>query len=724
VTQAELITTQLAALHARPVPNFAALDADVLADAVAQTIDASRATIDSHLDTLAGLDAASLEQALLPLERCMHDVDSCFSPLRHMHAVVDTPAIRNAYEISRAKLTAFYTTLGQDPRVFALLSPYEDNAPPSTPAQPSLIAAVRLRLRDMRLTGAGLDADTQALIAKHTARLSELQSKFSTNVLDASEGWAYHVTDKATLAGLPDSVLAAAHREAKTKGINGWLLGLDFPMFYAIQRFAQERDIREVFYRAWNTRASSEFGPSPAPGPDAMSAAELAQFDNAPVMDEILALRHEMARLLGFGSFADLSLATKMADSPSAVLEFLNDLAARAVPAAREDVHSVQAFADKASGPRPLAAWDFAFYAERMREQEMALDQEALRPYFPLTKVLDGLFAVLQQLFAVTIARVEDSTVSTWHRDARLFTVNDADGSVRGYFYLDLFAREGKRGGAWMDECRCRHQFDDDLQVPVAYLTCNFAPPNEAGVALLTHDEVLTLFHETGHGIHHLLTEIEVPSVGGINGVAWDAVELPSQLLENWCWETESLQGLTAHVETGEPLDDATIERLRNSRTFMAGYAFARQLEFALFDMRLHFQYPSAPAAPATAVSAAPASETAASNTANWVMQTLNSVRAEVAVLPNPEYNRFAHAFTHIFGGGYAAGYYSYKWAELLSSDAFSRFEDDGLFDQQAGQAFREHVLARGGTEPAQVLYERFRGRPASIAALLRHNGL
>lgn len=700
------ISAQLEALRAHPLPRFTDLQPDTLAASINQALLDNRTAIDARLDALETQSSTSLEQSLGWLEACLHDVDSCFSPLRHMHAVVDSELVRAAYESSRAALTEFYTALGQDPRLFAVLNAVEQTGEESSPSisahDPDLSAALRHRLRDMRLTGAGLDADRQTRIAACKTRLSELQSKFSMNVLDASESWSYHITDDKLMAGLPDSIRESARRAADSHGLDGWILKLDFPVFYAVQRFAVTRSLRETFHRAWNARASDTYTPSPNPGPGALSADALRAFDNSAIMAEILAQRHELASLLGYQSFAHLSLATKMAESPDQVLTFLEDLADRAVPAARANVQQVQAYADATDGIGPLAAWDFTYYAERIREQELDLDQEALRPFFPSNTVLAGLFDVLHQLFDVQISAADGSM---WHEDAGLYEVRDRDGAPRGYFYLDLFARDGKRGGAWMDECRSRHRFGAELQVPVAYLTCNFAPPDANGIALLTHDEVLTLFHETGHGIHHLLTDVEVPSVGGINGVAWDAVELPSQLLENWCWEPASLRKLTSHVETGEALDDATISRLRDSRTFMAGFAFVRQLEFALFDMQMHVNY-------------------TADDAADWIGRVLDDVRARVAVLPVVPDNRFAHAFTHVFGGGYAAGYYSYKWAELLSSDAFSRFEENGLFDRASGMAFRDNILARGGTEEASVLYERFRGRPATNEALVRHNGL
>ena len=510
------------------------------------------------------------------------------------------------------------------------------------------------------------------------------------------------MTENQALDGLPDNTLATASAAAAEQGLSGWLLKLDFPVYYAVQRSATDRNLRELFYRAWSTRASDQFQPSPSSPPGAVDTKSLLKFDNSDIMLKILEYRHQLALALGFHSYADLSLARKMAHSPGDVLKFLEELTDRALPVARQDVQAVRDFARKNGLTESLAPWDLTFYAERMREQTLDLDQETLRPYFPLQHVLAGMFGVLKKLFGVEVALV--SNVTTWHPDAKLYAIHDLDKTIRGYFFLDPFSREGKRGGAWMDECRSRHRFGGELQVPVAYLTCNFAAPAAGQDALLTHDEMQTLFHETGHGIHHMLTDVEIPSVGGINGVAWDAVELPSQLLENWCWESESLRELSKHVETGEPLDDATIERLRAARTFMAGQGFVRQLEFALFDMRTHCLFE-------------PGKD-------NLIMQVLDQVRAELSVLEVPAYNRFPNAFTHVFGGGYAAGYYSYKWAELLSSDAFSRFEEDGLFDATAGLAFRQHVLANGGTEPADTLYQRFRGRQPDSEALLRHNGL
>jgi oligopeptidase A len=684
-----LRTATLRAMSALPLPNFADISAPDLQAAMETALDEAQNALTRLLATPAP-DAS----ALLNLEQLVVDLEQAWSPLRHLHSVADSPAVRGAYEACLPKITALYTELGQNPELFTLLEQLQASA--ITAADPALNAALEQRLRDMRLTGAALDANARAEVAALKTRLAKLQSQFSTNVLDASQRWHAHITDPQQLHGLPQSTLATAAAAATAESLEGWKLSLDAPVYLAVVQHAHSRSLRERLYTAWVTRASALF--ETAPG-----------FDNTALMHEILELRHSLAQKLGFQTFAHYSLATKMASTPEQVIEFLQDLAARAKPVAERELATLREFALERDGLTDIEAWDIAFYAERLRESTLGLDQQALRPFFPMAQVLKGLFDVLQRLLGITVT--EQPAASAWHPDVRQLALHDAHGKARGFILLDPYARAGKRGGAWMDKCRARHQLAGKPQLPVAYLTCNFAPPAKGTDAQLTHDEVITLFHETGHGIHHLLTDIDIPSVGGINGVAWDAVELPSQLLENWCWAPAAVRELTAHVDTGATLDDATIGQLRDSRTFLAGMAFVRQLEFALFDMQLHLHYPCGFSADATSPGA-------------YVKATLADARAAVAVVPTPSFNRFANAFTHVFAGGYAAGYYSYKWAEVLASDAFAVFEEAGLFDAKAGTSFRDNFLARGGTEPADILYARFRGRAPDSAALLRHNGL
>lgn len=678
-----------AALGASPLPAFAAIEPERLEAAIR----ASLTTAHANLETLLGDTGARQSDLIMALEGIVAELEQHWSTLRHLHSVADSPPVRAAYQSCLGDITAFHTEVAQSPALFeALTRPAAAAAPVVDAGQPVLDAARELRLRDMRLAGADLDSTTRARVATLKAELADLSNRFSTNVLDASQAWTLEVRES-ELEGLPEHTRHAAAQAAADAEQSGFLLKLDAPTYLAVMQHAAHRPLREQLYRAWVTRASDQF-----------SAA--TQFDNSQLMEAILGKRHELAGLLGFETFAHLSVASKMAVSPAEVLDFLRALLARARPAAQTELTALTRFAQDnghAAGGGQLAPWDIAFWSERQRERSLGLDQNELRPYFPLTAVLDGMFAILHDIYGISVEAVP--APDTWHADVRVLQVADAGGAPRGYLVLDPFARNGKRSGAWMDECRLRCLRGKVLQLPAAYLTCNFTPPPSGGEAELTHDEVLTLFHETGHGLHHLLTDVEIPSIGGINGVAWDAVELPSQLLENWCWEPAALARLTRHTQTGAQLDDATVSRLRDARTYQAGLAFVRQLEFALFDMHLHLDYePSADA--------------------NFVAATLSRVREAAAVYPVPDYYRFAHAFSHIFAGGYAAGYYSYKWAEVLASDAFASFEETGLFATQTGMAFRTAFLARGGSAPAAELYREFRGRDATIDALLRHNGL
>ena len=542
-------------------------------------------------------------------------------------------------------------------------------------------------------------------------RLSALSNAFSEHVLDATNAWTERVTDVAALDGLPGSDVAAAAARARAARDGsragdgaagddpGWLLNLEFPTYHAVMTFATDRALRERMHVAFVTRASER-------GPHA------GRFDNGPLIDEILALRAERAALLGFDTHAHLSTARKMVDGPDEVVAFLDDLAARAVPAARAELDELAAFAREHLALETLAPWDVAFASERLKRTRHAISDEDLRPYFPAPRVLGGMFRVLERLFDLVIEPVEGASV--WHPDVTVHRVRDASGALRGEFYLDPYARPDKRGGAWMDVCATRQRIGDAVQVPIAFLTCSLTPPVDGGPALLTHTEVTTLFHEFGHGLHHLLTRVDAPGVSGINGVEWDAVELPSQFLENWCWERESLDLLAAHHETGEPLPDDLLDRLVGARRFQAAAALVRQLELASFDMRIHLD---------STWDADADGGTGRVRTPD-VQATLDAVRARVAVVPIAPDNRFPCAFTHVFAGGYAAGYYSYKWAEVLSADAFARFEAEGLFSRDAANDFLHEVLEVGGSRPAMDSYAAFRGRAPTIDALLAQSGL
>ncbi|MEJ2646103.1 MAG: M3 family metallopeptidase, partial [Gammaproteobacteria bacterium] len=544
-------------------------------------------------------------------------------------------------------------------------------------------------LRDFRLSGIELDAEQRARYKAIMQELSSLTSKFEENLLDATNGWSREVTDEALLAGMPDSAKALARQTAEQRGVDGWLITLEFPSYYPVLTYADNRELRREVYTAYVTRASDE-------GPNA------GQWDNTPVMERILALRHEAAQLLGYANYAERSLATKMARSTDQVLGFLNDLAARALPMAKQDLEEVRAFARDNHSVTELESWDVAYYSEKLRQHKYAISQEELKPYFPEHRVLEGMFAVVERLYGLNIGREEGADV--WHPDVRFYTIRDGKGTVRGQFFLDLYARPKKRGGAWMDECISRKRRGDALQVPVAYLTCNFAPPIGDDPALFTHDEVLTLFHEFGHGLHHMLTQVDYPSVAGIGGVAWDAVELPSQFMENWCWEREALDLIAGHYRTGEALPEALYHRMLAAKNFQSAMQMVRQLEFSIFDFRLHLEYDPA--------------------RGGRIYQILDEVREQVAVMRPPSFNRFPHSFSHIFAGGYAAGYYSYKWAEVLSADAFSAFEEAGIFDRGTGERFLASILEQGGSRDPMELFVEFRGREPTIDALLRHSGL
>ncbi|MDH5614776.1 MAG: M3 family metallopeptidase, partial [Gammaproteobacteria bacterium] len=495
--------------------------------------------------------------------------------------------------------------------------------------------------------------------------------------------------DESRLSGLTETALSLAKQTAERENEQGWMFTLEFPSYYAVINYADDRALREEMYTAYATRASDQ-------GPHA------SQWDNTQIMEDILALRHEVANLLGYKNYSERSLATKMARTAPEVLDFLNDLAKRSIDIAKQDLDEIKAFAREQHGIDNLEVWDISYYAEKLREHKYNISQEDLKPYFPQDRAIQGMFAVVNKLYGINIK--EKQGIDVWHEDVRFFEITDKNGSVRGQFYLDLYARPKKRGGAWMDECISRRKTEKGIQIPVAFLTCNFSSPIGDDPALLTHDEVLTLFHEFGHGLHHMLTQIEHPRVSGISGVSWDAVELPSQFMENFCWEREAVDLISGHYKTGEKLPDNMYNKMVAAKNFMSGMQMVRQLEFSIFDFRMHLEYNP--------------------NSGGRIYELLDDVRKQVAVVNPPEFNRFAHSFSHIFAGGYAAGYYSYKWAEVLSSDAFSKFEENGIFDHETGHAFLKAILEQGGSREALELFVEFRGREPEIDALLRHSGI
>ncbi|MCP5141034.1 MAG: oligopeptidase A [Gammaproteobacteria bacterium] len=668
------------------LPAFSSIQPEHIEAALDAQLAANRARLDELLKQPAH-DFESLARPLMDMDEALSRL---WSPVRHMNSVVNGEALRAAYNAGLPKLTDYGTEMGQNTRLFAAWKSLRGSAEYATlsDAQRKIVDDA---LRDFHLAGVDLPEADKARYKAISQRLSELGSKFDEHVLDATQAWSVTLTDLDRLAGLPDSARAAARQAAEQNGEEGWRFTLDFPSYIAVMTHADDRALRESMYTAFATRASDQ-------GPDA------GRFDNSALIDETLKLRHEAARLLGFDNYAQRSLARKMADSPAQVIGFLEDLAARSLPAARRELAEVTAFAAE-RGCADLQAWDIPYHSEKLRQQRYAISQEELRPYFPAPRVLDGLFQVVERLYDVRVTAVEG--IDVWHPDVRFFEIRDrADGELRGQFYLDLYARQGKRGGAWMDVCRSRHHAlgNTDVDAPVAYLTCNFGGPVGNRPALLTHDEVITLFHEFGHGLHHMLTRVEWQAVSGIHGVEWDAVELPSQFMENFCWQREALDLLAAHHETGAPLPDDLFERMQAARHFQSAMQMVRQLEFALFDLHIHMD-PQA-------------------LRGGQVMAILARVREQVAVVRPPAFNRFPHAFTHIFSGGYAAGYYSYKWAEVLSADAFAVFEEKGVFDRETGARFLHSVLEKGGSRPAMELFRDFRGREPEIDALLRHSGL
>ncbi|MCC5016360.1 M3 family metallopeptidase [Legionella sp. 31fI33] len=625
------------------------------------------------------------DNLMRPLEDIDDVLERFWSPLSHLHAVVNSKALRECYQACLPKLSAYEAAIGHNHDLYdAVKSLAKDQL---DPVQQKIVEDT---LRDFELAGVALSAEKKQRFEAIQTRLSELSNQFENNVLDATQAFSLHISDEKRVAGLPEHALHTAAELAAEKGLSGWMFNLEFPCYIAIITHADDRALRETFYEAYATRASEQ-------GPQA------GKFDNSHVMNEILALRHEKAQLLGFANYAELSLATKMAESPKQVIDFLTDLSIRAHHQAETELQALQAFAQKHHGLTKLEPWDITYISEKKRQAQYAISQEELRPYFSLAKVMEGLFTIINKLYGMKLEEVKG--VDIWHHDVKCYRVSDEKGLVRGYIYVDLFARQHKRGGAWMDSCQSRRKLaDDSIQLPVATLTCNFAKPAGKKMATLSHDEVLTLFHEFGHCLHHVLTKVHYLSASGINGVEWDAVELPSQFFENWCWEQKALQLLTQHVDSGEHLPDELFEKLLAAKNFQSAMAMMRQLEFSLFDFRIHLEF--------------------SPRTPDFISKTLAEVRRQTTVVPIAPYNRFQHSFSHIFGGGYAAGYYSYKWAEVLSSDAFARFEEEGIFNTQAGHDFLHFILEAGGSKKAAEAYHGFRGRAATVDALLRHNGI
>ena len=672
-------------LNLEGLPRFADIKPEHVEPAIDQVLAENRNRIEELLNATTGY---TWENLLYPLEEIGERLNRVWSPVNHMNAVVNTKELRAAYNACLPKLSDYATEIGQNERLYCAYKFIKDG-PEYNRLNTAQKKAVDNALRDFRLSGIALNDQDKVRYKEIMQELSTLTAKFEENLLDATRAWSKHITDEKDLAGLPESARAMARQTAQREGKEGWLFNLEFPSYLSIMTHAGNRDLRYEMYEAYVTRASDE-------GPHA------GQWDNTPLMEKILRLRHEEARLLGFDSYAERSLATKMAASTTQVLDFLTDLAGRSLPMAHKEFETLQTFAREQHGIQKLEAWDIPYYAEKLRQYKFSLSQEELKPYFPEQRVLSGMFTVIKRLYNVYVQEITD--IAAWHKDVRFYRIMDWDNRYRGMFYLDLYARPDKRGGAWMDECINRRRVPEGFQIPVAYLTCNFSPPIGDDPALFTHEEVLTLFHEFGHGLHHIMTTIDYPSVGGIGGVAWDAVELPSQFMENWCWEREALAVISGHYKTNDPLPEEIFQKMLAAKNFQSGMQMVRQLEFAIFDFRLHLEYDP--------------------QRGGRIYELLDEVRQQVAVINPPSFNRFPHSFSHIFAGGYAAGYYSYKWAEVLSSDAFSLFEEKGIFDRQTGIKFLSAILEQGGSREPMELFIEFRGREPQIDALLRHSGI
>lgn len=663
-----------------PVPQFDQIQLDTLKQDIEKNIQAGQRFLD-QLDTPPSDFAAqhALVQQLDQLENAMSE---SWGVLSHLNAVMNNAQTREVYQALLPSLSEYYTQLGQHTALYQSYQQLHDSSQFSSLSAAEQ-SAIRLALRDFKLSGVALEGANKARYAEISARLSQLSSDFSNHVLDATQAYFKPLSEE-ELIGLPQSSIKLLKQYGQQRELNQPVATLDFPAYLAIMTYAENRELRETLYKAYTTRASDQ--------------ADHPEYDNTAVMEEILALRQEMAQLLGFENFAAYSLASKMAPDVDTVHDFLVDLAAHARTPALKEVEELTAIA-RQDGLDQLQPWDSGYYSEKLKQQQFNLSQEALKPYFPAPKIIQGLFQIVQRLYDVDIVERE---APVWHPDVRYYELED-QGQVLAGFYFDLYARSGKRGGAWMSGFRSRMQSAQGLQKPICYMVCNFTPPVGKQPALLTHDEVNTLFHEFGHGLHHMLTEVDNISVAGTHGVAWDAVELPSQFMEFWTWDQQSLNLLSEHIETKAQLPEALLNALLSARFFQSGMQTLRQIEFALFDLTIHRKTPAL--------------------TSSQIQAELDQIRREFSVLPTAAYNRFQHSFSHIFAGGYAAGYYSYKWAEVLASDAFDRFEQEGIFNTQTGAEFRKAILAVGGKDTALDAFVNFRGREPKIDALLRHQG-
>jgi oligopeptidase A len=670
--------------ESKDLPLYGDIKADAVLPALEQCLKDNRSLLDSLIREVG---KPSWDNFIRPLEVAENNLNRLWSPVSHLNAVVNTDELREAYNAALPILSGYSTEMGQHTDFFKAMRLIKESQvePPLNAAQQKSLDDA---LKSFTRSGINLSTEKQQAFKAISQKLSQLSSKFSDNVLDATNDWTLLIDDVTALKGLSENALAAAAHSASQRDLNGWLLTLEFPSFHAVMTYADDRALREKMYRAYTTRASDQ--------------AENQALNNNDLMVEILQLRQEKAELLGFDHYADYSIDVKMAESPSQIISFLQELAEKSLPFAQKEFKALQRFASENLGLDRLQAWDTAYASDKLKQASFNFSSEDLKPYFPADYVLKGLFQIVESLYGVKIQAQDE--VDTWHEDVRFYEIIDSSGKLIAQFYLDLYARQHKRGGAWMADYCTRFNNGSSIQTPVAFMTCNASSPTADAPALFTHDEVITLFHEFGHGLHHMLTQIEYLSISGISGVEWDAVELPSQFMENFCWQRETIDMFAAHYKTGEKIPDELFTKIKETQHFQSGMAMVRQLEFALFDLKIHMDKTV--------------------DSAEKIQAILDQTREEVAVIPAPDFNRFQNGFGHIFAGGYAAGYYSYKWAEVLSADAFSRFEEEGLFSKQAGNDFLEQVLQQGGSRPAMESFVAFRGREPKVDALLRHNGL
>lgn len=667
------------------LPRFQDIDPTTIPQTLEKMLNINR----EKLAKILGQSTFTWENLMQPMDEMGDKLQNYWAPISHMHSVMETESLREAYNKALPMLTQYHTEIMQSSALYKAIATLSEQ-PTFEKYDAAQQKIIQNDLRDFKLAGIHLSDDKKTKLAELKQLLSREMTKFSENLLDATHAWMLHINDSEQIAGLPEQAIRLARENATTRGLSGYVFTLDFPSYSTALKFIHDRKIRQCLYEAYATRASDQ-------GPHAM------QWDNTEVMENILQIRHDIAQIVGFPHYAAYSLATKMAKNTDQVLEFLHDLLKRSKHFAEQESRELADLAKKRDNLDRLEIWDVAYYSELLSESKFKFTQEDLRPYFPINRVLSGLFQIVQKLYGLSI--IKQNNIEVWRDDVAFFAVYDAQGELRGGFYTDLYARGGKRDGAWMDECRARQLSPNGhLQYPVAFLTCNFMQPVGNVPALLTHDDVITLFHEFGHCLHHMLSKVNYISLSGINGVPWDAVEFPSQFMENFCYEKETLAILTGHYQTGERLPDDLYEKMLEAKHFQTGLQMVRQIEFALFDFRLHLEWDK--------------------NKPKLVQSILNDVRKQAAVIAVPEFNRFQHSFSHIFAGGYAAGYYSYKWAEVLSADAYSKFAENGIFDRHTGQTFMENILEVGGVPDPMDAFISFRGREPKIDALLQQSGI